>query len=92
MASDTTINVNLTPDLYRYVKTVEKSKRYTSLSEFFREALREKKQRDLALRELELKIEAGLQSAREGRVEDGDAALDALIAELNPGRRTKAKR
>ena len=57
MATETTINVNLTPDLYRYVKSVEKSKRYTSVSEFFREALREKKERELARRELELKIE-----------------------------------
>ncbi|MCC6590236.1 MAG: type II toxin-antitoxin system ParD family antitoxin [Bryobacterales bacterium] len=92
MASETTINVNLTPDLYRYVKSVEKSKRYTSVSEFFREALREKKERDLVRRELELKIEAGLKSAREGRVEDGDAAIDELIGELSVRRTTRAKR
>ena len=92
MPSETTINVNLTPDLYRYVRSIEKSKRYTSVSEFFREALREKKERDLARRALELKIEEGLKSAREGRVVDGEEAMAELIGELKTRRKTPAKR
>ena len=93
MPSETTINVNLTPDLYRYVRSIEKSKRYTSVSEFFREALREKKERDLARRALELKIEEGLKSAREGGVVDGEEAMAELIGELKTRRKaTKAKR
>ena len=54
----------------------------TSVSEFFREALREK-------RALELKIEEGLKSVREGRVVDGEEAMAELIGELKTRRKTK---
>ena len=48
MPSDTTMNVNLSRDLYQFVKAAVKSGRYTSASEVVREALRER--RDEALR------------------------------------------
>ena len=48
---------------------------------------------DLARRALELKIEEGLKSVREGRVVDGEEAMAELIGELKTRRKTaKAKR
>ena len=44
------------------------------------------KERDLARRALELKIEEGLKSVREGRVVDGEEAMAELIGELKPRR------
>jgi putative addiction module CopG family antidote len=64
MPSDTTLNVNLSRDLYRFVKAAVKSGRYTSASELVRDALREKK--ETSLREIEWKIEEGLRAARRG--------------------------
>jgi len=41
---------------------------------------------------LELKVEAGLKSAREGRIVAGEEAMDELIEELKTRRKTTAKR
>jgi antitoxin ParD1/3/4 len=70
------MNVNLSRDLYRFVKAAVKSGRYTSASEIVREALRAK--RDEALREVERKIEDGLTSARRGDSLDGDVVIREL--------------
>jgi antitoxin ParD1/3/4 len=70
------MNVNLSRDLYKFVRGAVKSGRYTSASEVVREALRDK--RDEALSEVERKIEAGLTSARRGRVLDGDVVMREL--------------
>ena len=78
MASNTTMNVNLSPDLYKYVKAAVKSGRYTSASEVVRVALREKK--EIALREVERKIQEGLDSVRRGEWFEGDAVMDELRA------------
>jgi len=72
----TTMNVNLSRDLYAFVKAAVKSGRYTSASEVVREALRQK--RDEALREVERKIEEALESARRGDVLDGPAVMAEL--------------
>ena len=45
------------------------------------------KERDLARRALELKIEEGLKSVREGRVVDGEEAMAELIGELKTRRK-----
>ena len=50
------------------------------------------KERDLARRALELKIEEGLKSVREGRVVDGEEAMAELIGELKTRRKPPAKR
>jgi antitoxin ParD1/3/4 len=76
MPSNTTMNVNLSRELYTFVKMAVKSGRYTSASEVVREALRDK--RDKALREVERKIEAGLASTRRGEALDGDVVLREL--------------
>jgi len=74
--SNTTMNVNLSRDLYKFVKAAVKSGRYTSASEVVRDALRGK--RDEALSEVERKIEAGLESARRGESVDGDTVMREL--------------
>lgn len=76
MPSATTMNVNLSRDLYEYVKAAVKSGRYATASEVVRDALRGK--RDLALQEVVRKIEAGLESARRGELLDGEAVLAEL--------------
>jgi antitoxin ParD1/3/4 len=88
MPSDTTMNVNLSRDLYQFVKAAVKSGRYTSASEVVREALRER--RDEALREVQRKIEEGLDSARRGDLLDGEAVMQEL-KELSAARRATAK-
>ena len=85
MPSDTTMNVNLSRDLYEFVKSAVSSGRFTSASEVVRDALREK--RDQALREVERKIEAGLASARRGDLFDGDDVMYELKA-VSKARRT----
>ena len=85
MPSDTTMNVNLSRDLYEFVKSAVSSGRFTSASEVVRDALREK--RDQALREVERKIEAGLASARRGNLFDGDEVMRELKA-MSKARRT----
>jgi antitoxin ParD1/3/4 len=88
MPSDTTMNVNLSRDLYHFVKSAVKSGRYTSASEVVREALRER--RDEALREVQRKIEESLDSARRGDLLDGEAVMQEL-RELSAARRSGAK-
>jgi antitoxin ParD1/3/4 len=85
MPSDTTMNVNLSRDLYEFVKSAVSSGRFTSASEVVRDALREK--RDQALRQVERKIEAGLASARRGDLFDGDDVMYELKA-MSKARRT----
>jgi antitoxin ParD1/3/4 len=72
------MNVNLSRDLYEFVKSAVSSGRYTSASEVVRDALREK--RDRALREVERKIERGLTSARHGKLIDGADVMRELGA------------
>ncbi|MGA2772064.1 MAG: type II toxin-antitoxin system ParD family antitoxin [Bryobacteraceae bacterium] len=88
MPSDTTMNVNLSRDLYQFVKAAVKSGRYTSASEVVREALRER--RDEALREVQQQVEEGLESARRGDLLDGEAVMQEL-RELSAARRAAVK-
>ena len=88
MPSDTTMNVNLSRDLYQFVKAAVKSGRYTSASEVVREALRER--RDEALRKVQRQIEEGLESARRGELLDGEAVMQEL-RELSATRRAAVK-
>jgi antitoxin ParD1/3/4 len=88
MPSDTTMNVNLSRDLYQFVKAAVKSGRYTSASEVVREALRER--RDEALREVQRQIKEGLESARRGDLLDGEAVMQEL-RELSATRRAALK-
>ena len=73
MPSGTTLNVNLSRDLYEFVRAAVESGRYTSPSDVVREALREKK--ETGLREVQRKIEEGFESARREDLLDGDAVM-----------------
>ena len=73
-----TMNVNLSRDLYEFVKSAVESGRYTSASEVVRDALREK--RDRALRAVERKIEEGLAAERRGELLDGEVVIRELKA------------
>jgi antitoxin ParD1/3/4 len=88
MPSPTTMNVNLSRDLYAYVKAAVKSGRYSTASEVVREALRSK--RDESLQEVRRKIEEGLESARRGELLDGEAVMKEL-KERSALRRAAAK-
>jgi antitoxin ParD1/3/4 len=90
MSSDTTMNVNLSRDLYDFVKSAVSSGRYTNASEVVRDALREK--RDQALREVERKIEQGLASARRGDVIEGAEVMRELRALSKARRAATAKK
>ena len=72
------MNVNLSRDLYEFVKAAVESGRYTSASEVVRDALREK--RDRALRRVERKIEEGLSAVRRRELLDGEAVIRELKA------------
>jgi antitoxin ParD1/3/4 len=88
MPSHTTMNVNLSRDLYQFVRAAVKSGRYTSASEVVRDALREKKEN--AVREVERKIEEGLESTRRGELLDGEAVMREM-RELSAKRRAAAR-
>ena len=88
MRADTTVNVTLSRELYQFVKSAVRSGRYTSASDVVQDALRET--RDAALREVQRKIEEGLESARRGELLDGNGVF-LEIRRRSAQRRTAAK-
>ena len=89
MASGTTVNITLDPELAKYVRSAVKRGGYLDAGEVIREALR--RQREGALREVERKIAAGLASASRGEVYDGDAVFEE-IRKLSRARRSASKK
>jgi antitoxin ParD1/3/4 len=81
------MNVNLTPELENLVHNKVKTGRYNSASEVVREALRLMEERDqmksLHKEEIRSKIAAGLESAKAGRLVDGEEVFARLEAELD---------
>jgi antitoxin ParD1/3/4 len=77
MASRTTLNVSLTPDLSRFVENRVRSGKYQTASEVVREALRLLERRDQApvasVEALKREIEIGLAQLRRGEGVDGEA-------------------
>ena len=86
MPPHTTLNVNLSEDLYSFVRSAVGSGRYASASEVVRDALRFK--RDAALAEVERKIELGLASIARGKSFSGDAVM-AEVAARSAARHSK---
>lgn len=93
MASKSTLNVSLTPDLTRFVRERLGRGRYPSASEMVREGLRllEEKEatREAVLEDLRRKIAVGMEQAKRGELLDGDEVFDALESR---SRRRRAKR
>jgi antitoxin ParD1/3/4 len=58
------MNVSLTPELEKYIRTKVDSGRYLSASEVVREALRLLEQKEKRLEELRVEIQNGLDSGR----------------------------
>lgn len=86
MARQTTLNVSLTPTLRNYVRSRVKSGRYESASEVVRDSLRALQERERASETFWVDVRTKLDVARrdvdEGRTEDGESAMDEVLAEL----------
>ncbi len=77
------MNVHLTPELEQMVHDKVRTGRYNSASEVVREALRLIERRDQMNAEIRMKIAAGVRSAQQGLVSDGEAFFDEMEAELD---------
>ena len=88
-----TQNVNLTPELDRFVKKVVKSGAFNNASEVHRAALlamaREEEERDLRLRRLRREIQVGLDSGPPIAVSDLATFMDQCAKEVRRELRPK---
>ena len=91
MATRTTVNISLTPELDTFLKSRVKSGRYQTTSEVVREALRllqsQESERERAFRQLKAKLERGVEQSRRGELLDGEAVfaeLQSAIASHRP--------
>jgi antitoxin ParD1/3/4 len=84
MASRTTLNVSLTPELSDLIESRVRSGKYQSASEVVREGLRLLEARDRgrveSLEELKAEIELGIEQLRRGEGIDGEKFLEQLRA------------
>jgi antitoxin ParD1/3/4 len=82
MASRTTLNVSLTPELEQFVDSRVASGRYQSASEVIRQGLRllqeEEMTRQAALERLRNQINLGLEQAKRGELLDGEEVFQEL--------------
>lgn len=94
MASRTTLNVSLTPELSRFVESRIRSGKYQSASELVREALRLLESRDqttsASVEELKREIEVGLAQLRRGDGVDGEDFFRRLAARRRSKRARRA--
>lgn len=94
MASRTTLNVSLTPELSRFVQSRIRSGKYQSASELVREALRLLEGRDqtasASVQELKKEIEVGLAQLRRGEGVDGDGCFRRAAARRRAKRARRA--
>lgn len=95
MATRTTVNISLTPELGAFLQSRVKSGRYQTTSEVVREALRllqnQEKEREQDLKQLKSKLQRSVAQSERGELLDGDdvfAELRRLIAER---KRTRKK-
>ena len=102
MARQATLNVSLTSTLERYVRAKVKSGRYESASEVIRDSLRALQDRDQRETKFWQDVNEKIREAREdeaaGRVFDGEATMNDILAELeeeeetpSPPKRTRKK-
>ena len=91
MATRTTVNISLTPELGAFLQSRVKSGRYQTTSEVVREALRllqhQEKEREAGLEQLKAKLQRGALQAQRGELLDSDDVFEELrkvIAERRP--------
>lgn len=82
MASRTTLNVSLTPELEQFVSSRVASGRYQSASEVIRQGLRllqeDEMTRQATLERLRNQINLGLEQAKRGELLDGEEVFQEL--------------
>jgi antitoxin ParD1/3/4 len=95
MASRSTVNVSLTPELDAFLQSRVKSGRYQTSSEVVREALRLLERleirREESLRRFKAKLRRGTAQADNGDLIDGDVAFNELRELIEERRRAKHK-
>jgi antitoxin ParD1/3/4 len=91
MATRTTVNISLTPELGAFLESRVKSGRYQTTSEVVREALRllqhQEEEREVSLKQLKAKLQRGALQAQRGELLDADEVFEELrklIAERRP--------
>ena len=93
MATRTTVNISLTPQLSAFLQSRVKSGRYQTTSEVVREALRllERQERDRvqAFQELKAKLARGAAQAARGELLEGDEVFEDLHKLIEERRRVK---
>src|SRR3954451_20924140 len=79
MATRTTMNVSLTPELNEFVASRVTSGRYQSSSEVVREGLRLLQDHETALEAVRQKIAAGLEQAKRDELLDGEEVMARMM-------------
>jgi antitoxin ParD1/3/4 len=99
MATRTTVNISLTPELGAFLQSRVKTGRYQTTSEVVREALRllerQEKEREHVFRQLKAKLQRGAAQAARGELLDGDqvfAELRELMRKRKPLRKKASSR
>jgi len=95
MATRTTVNVSLTPELGAFLQSRVKSGRYQTTSEVVREALRllqyQEKEREQGMKQLKAKLQRGAAQAERGRLLGGDEVFEELRQMIEERRRARKK-
>ena len=95
MATRTTVNISLTPELDAFLQSRVKSGRYQTTSEVVREALRllqnQEKEREEGLKQLKAKLQRGAAEAERGELLEADEVFEELRQLIQERRRAKKK-
>ena|ERR1700690_4374749 len=95
MATRTTVNISLTPELGAFLQSRVKSGRYQTTSEVVREALRlleqQEAEREQAFQLLRTKLKRGAAQAARGELLDGDRVFEEMRELIQESRRVKKK-
>jgi antitoxin ParD1/3/4 len=95
MATRTTVNISLTPELDAFLQSRVKSGRYQTTSEVVREALRllqnQEKEREEGLKPLKAKLQRGAAEATRGELLKADEVFQELHQLILERRRAKKK-
>jgi antitoxin ParD1/3/4 len=95
MATRTTVNVSLTPELGAFLQSRVKSGRYQTTSEVVREALRllqyQEQEREQGLKQLKTKLQRGAAQAERGELLDAVEVFQEMRQLIEERKRAKKK-